>query len=100
MTVERRHEGTAAATPIHLGYALARGAGGGVGAGPILRAADRRPGGADRQELHHLLQATLLRSPLGQEAAPGPRLGQEAGRATRPSSQGSPTRPPRASPPG
>ena len=81
-------------------HTLTRGAGGGVGAGPILRATDRRPGGAARQELHQLLQATLHRSPLGQATAPGPRLGQEAGRATRPSSQGSPARTPRATPPG
>ena len=83
-----------------LGHALARGAGGRLGAGPILRAADRRPGGAAQQELHQLLQAPLLRSPLGQATPSGSRLGQEAGRATRPSSPGPPARPARATPPG
>ena len=63
-------------------------------------AADRRPGGAARQELHQLLQAPLLRSPLGQATAPGSRLGQEAGRAARPSPPRPPPGPARATPPG
>ena len=63
-------------------------------------AADRRPGGAARQELHQLLQAPLLRSPLGQATAAGPPLGQEAGRAARPSPPPPPPGPARATPPG
>ena len=52
-----------------------------LGAGPILRAADRRPGGAARQELHQLLQAPVRRSPLGQATAarPPPRARSGAG---------------------
>src|ERR687894_291601 len=99
-SVEQWHDGPATAPASPLGYALARGTSRCLGLGPILREADRRPRRATRQEFHQFLQATLLRPPLGQATASGPRLGQEAGRAAPPSSQGPPTRTPRATPPG
>src|SRR5947209_19866394 len=99
MTVERRHERSATAATTHLGSTPTRGASGGVGAGAILRAADRRPGGEAQQELHQLFQAALLRSPLAQATSSDSGLGQETGRAPRPSTPGPPTRAPRTPPP-
>src|SRR4051794_20062021 len=91
MAVERRHEGSAADRPTALGWLAGRGTGGRLGIGRFLRTADRRVGAAAGQELHQLLQAALVRSPLTQAAAStGPSLGKEARRAAR----APPTRPP------
>ena len=52
-----RHERSAAAPTTPLGHRPARGPGGRRARWSILRAADRRPGGAAQHELHQLLQA-------------------------------------------
>src|SRR5215469_17335693 len=99
MAVERRHEGSAADRPTALGWVASRGTGGRLSIGRLLRAADRRVGAAAGEELHQLLQAALLRSPLTQAAAPtGPSLGQEAGRAARTPPSCPPPGPARATP--
>src|SRR4051812_28425991 len=74
MTVERRHDGSAAATATLPVHPVHRGPGSVLGLGRFLRAAGRRGGGAARQELYQPLQDTSLRSSLDRAAAPGLRL--------------------------
>src|SRR5512135_699215 len=99
-SVQRRHEGSATVLTGHLGYALTGSSGGGHDAGAIFRATDRRFGGATQQEFHQLLQAPVLRSPLGQATTAGSPLGEEAGRAARSSPSSPSLGPARATPAG
>src|SRR5690606_29903617 len=70
----------------------ARGPGGRPGPVGDVGAADRRVGAAAWYQLHQLLQAAIVRSPLGEAATPGSAHGPEAGRPARspppPSSDG------------
>src|SRR3954453_8599685 len=83
MQVERRHEGSTADRSTAVGRDAGRGTGRRLGIGRFLPSEDRRVGAAAGQELYQLLQAALLRSTLTQATAPGPSLGQEAGRPAR-----------------